>query len=168
MTLKDTNAATHLDVGEFPRDLLVTDDFARTVKLNYKKNDLSDLFQRPVQWILTSASTSRAVNRMVIISPYEAHELLRVIRASEHVTLHLYSPRMNIGYPPLDHLALYTIPERTVKRDVPISLLLQLNIFAGQLYMKSFSEYIITPNRFGTVLAIYLSPRRAVYIRAGR
>lgn len=77
---------------------------------------------------------------MVIISPYEAQALIRKIKASRHVTLHLYAPRINMNQKSLDHLNLYTVPVRQTVR-LPRSLIVMLNIFAGQLYLRSFEEY---------------------------
>ncbi|KAK6866259.1 hypothetical protein PG995_002787 [Apiospora arundinis] len=139
--LDTTSAAKHLEVGEFPRHgLWVTDDFANTVELDYSAGDQSDFFQRSVSWVLTS---TRHPERLVIVSPYEVQQLLPSIKASAHVTLRLYAPRMNMNQQPLDHLTLYTVPEREVAMtalpsETPSSL---LNLFGGQLYLQSFHEY---------------------------
>ncbi|KAK6074920.1 hypothetical protein SCUP234_07919 [Seiridium cupressi] len=140
-SLGDTSAAVHADVNEFPRDLLVTEDFARTVEMKQGRNDQSDLFQRPVQWVLTSGLGTGCVAHLVVVSPFEAQELLVDIKASETVTLHIYTPRMNVNHPSLDHLMLYTVPERESAHSIPQSLVRQLNLFAGQLYVQSFKEY---------------------------
>ncbi|KAK7985571.1 hypothetical protein PG988_003193 [Apiospora saccharicola] len=139
--LDTTSAAKHLEVGEFPRHgLWVTDDFANTVELDYSIGDQSDFFQRSVSWVLTS---TRHPERLVIVSPYEVQQLLSSIKASTYVTLRLYAPRMNMNQQPLDHLTLYTVPDREVATtalpsETPSSL---LNLFAGQLYLQSFHEY---------------------------
>ncbi|KAK6843829.1 hypothetical protein PG987_004689 [Apiospora arundinis] len=139
--LDTTSAAKHLEVGEFPRHgLWVTDDFANTVELDYSTGDQSDFFQRSVSWVLTS---TRHPERLVIVSPYEVQQLLPSIKASAYVTLRLYAPRMNMNQQPLDHLTLYTVPERefamtALPSEAPLSL---LNLFGGQLYLQSFHEY---------------------------
>ncbi|KAK8043450.1 hypothetical protein PG993_005880 [Apiospora rasikravindrae] len=102
--------------------------------------DQSDFFQRSVGWVLTS---TRHPERLVTVSPYEVQQLLPLIKASTYVTLRLHVPRMNMNQQPLDHLTLYTVPERevamtTLPPETPSSL---LNLFAGQLYLKSFYEY---------------------------
>ena len=66
---------------------------------------------------------------MVIISPYEAQALIWKIETSQHVTMHLYAPRINVDQKPLDHLKLYTVPVRDNVR-VPRRLTVLLNIFA--------------------------------------
>lgn len=137
--LDKISAAAHFDVGQFPRDLLVTSDFANTVEL--KGNNIqSDAYQRPVQWILTTRS-SRDKVRMVIISPFEAQGLMNEIKKSSAVILHLYAPRSNLAFQPLDELKLYTVPALPSNWRVPVDLVLQMNLFAGQLYFRSYDEY---------------------------
>ncbi|KAK2624987.1 hypothetical protein QTJ16_005356 [Diplocarpon rosae] len=145
-TLADTSAAAYLDVAQFPRDLLVTADFASTIIVS-GTSYISDWYQRPVQWILTSACQGsrrheKTVKHMMIISPFEAHELLPQIHKSEAVTLHLYSPRPNTGFRALDGLDLYTVPARPAMPTMPRHLITQLNLFAGQLYFSSYPEYV--------------------------
>lgn len=139
--LRNTSAAAYLDVSQFPHGLLVSADFASTVKI-LGASYLSDVYQRPVQWILTntgrSASGKDAVRQMMIISPYEAQELLLHIRQSKTVALHLYAPRIDLGFRALDGLDLYTVPARSGTQ--PNSFAVQLNLFAGQLYLRSFVE----------------------------
>ena len=144
-TLRSTSAANHLDVSQFGDSLLVTTDFANTVQAS-GPSYVSDVNQRPVQWILTStpgkSSSDSMIEHMMIISPYEAQELLPKIQESDSVALHLYAPRPNLGFRALDDLSLYTIPAKLSKRPIPSDLILQLNLFAGQLYLSSFKEYV--------------------------
>jgi len=141
--LRNTSAATHLDVSQFPRDLLVTMDFGRTVKVS-GSSYISDAYLRPVQWILTSVGdeTCNKAIYMMIISPHEAQELLPKISNSKKVALHLYSPRSNLGLRAIDGLQLYTIPAQPTTRIIPRQLIVQLNLFAGQLYLDSFDDYV--------------------------
>ncbi|EFX03462.1 hypothetical protein CMQ_390 [Grosmannia clavigera kw1407] len=141
--LRATNASALLDVDMFPQDVLVTADFASTIVPEHfaNKDQQLDSFQRPPQWILSSQPVSW--DRVVIISPYEAQELLPTVRKSHNTSLHLYAPRPNLEVSPLDGLDLYTTsaarppsPER-----LPLPLALLLNLFSGQLYFKSFAEY---------------------------
>ncbi|KAK2043071.1 hypothetical protein LZ31DRAFT_622182 [Colletotrichum somersetense] len=138
--LADTSAARYYDVTKFNPGLLVTQDFARTI-VPLGKDYMADLFQRTVQWILTSATSSGTIKTAIIISPYEAQELLPDIQNSKFVTLHLYAPRPNIGYRALDTLDLYTTPRQSPTRVLPTLVLTELNLFSGQLYMKSMKEY---------------------------
>lgn len=155
-SLRDTSAAHHLDVAEFPRDLFVTIDFCRTVRPQGKSSFVSDAYQRSVQWILTSqderiqSNTVNYISRMVIISPFEAQELYELIENSKHVTMHLYGPRSNLGKPALDTLDLYNVSKvGDISLDIPPTLAIQLNLFAGQLYFGCYEEYVRACELFG-------------------
>lgn len=140
--LRSSSAAAHLDVSQFPKDLVVTADFARTVMASGKRY-VSDAYQRPVQWILTSTGVghSSTVKYMAIISPFEAQELLPLIKKYKRVTLHIYAPRCNLEFHSLDALDLFTEGKTFDPSSIPRHLVVQLNLFAGQLYLSSFKEY---------------------------
>lgn len=143
-SLRDTIAANGFDVSQLSGDgsLLVTADFARTIKSSanaYK----SDHYQRPVQWILTSRpGESDIVARMMIISPWEAQQLLPDLASARNVALHLYRPRVNLSYRSFDRLDFFTIPEQQTDLIVRPSLAMQLDLFAGQLYLSSYDDYL--------------------------
>lgn len=139
--LQDTSAARHINLDMFPKDILVTRDFSRTARKSSVHRHVSDAYQRPVQWILSSQPVNW--KRVVIISPYEANQLLPEIRKSKHVTLHLYCARPHQGIRPLDRLDLYSTPWQPPawSAPFPLRLMVQLNLFAGQLYLKSSAEY---------------------------
>lgn len=143
-SLRDVTAVAALgDVYQFPVNLLVTGDYAQTVKRR-SSLDKIDSFQRPVQWILSirDETDSALLPFLVVLSPFEANGLLDTIRNSTRVTLHLYAPRMNIGYQPLDGLDLYTVGRPLIPGSLSRTLVMQLNLFAGQLYFRSYSEYV--------------------------
>ena len=140
-SLVETTAAKELDVLEFPRGLLVTQDFARTIKGRESEYICMDTFQRAVQWVLTDGRGGIEIQNMVLISPYEANLLIPEIKMSKFVTLHLFSPRKNSLYQPLDGLRLYPFPSNTPASIIPRRLTIELNIFSGQLYFKSYGEY---------------------------
>jgi hypothetical protein len=144
-TLRGTSAAVYLDVSQFGDELLVTADFAMTVQA-VSASDIFDLYQRAPQWILTStmsdSADSNIVKHMMIISPHEAQELLPSIERSTYVALHVYAALPSLGFRPLDDLELYTVPVGLEKRSLPRRLVIQLNLFAGQLYFSSFEEYV--------------------------
>lgn len=146
--LRHTSAADCLDLSKAPRNIRVTADFARTVK--YKQSPQGyDSFQRNVQFVLTSADHRGKVDNVVVISPYEANELLASIQESRSVMLHLYAPRQNQGFASLDHLQLYTVPPKESKRMIESRFIIELNVFAGQLYFSNFQEYIEVCNYLG-------------------
>ncbi|KAF5243788.1 hypothetical protein FANTH_7982, partial [Fusarium anthophilum] len=59
---------------------------------------------------------------------------------SEHVTLHLYAPRVNLGFGPLDDIQLYSVRKKVVE-EIPRDIITFLNLFAGQLYFSSYDDY---------------------------
>ncbi|KAH7127985.1 hypothetical protein B0J13DRAFT_646104 [Dactylonectria estremocensis] len=140
-SLENTSAATYFDISQLPCDIWVTDDFASTIGVPAGSGHKSDLFQRPVQWVLTSNLSSTESCCLVIISPFEAQELLYLIMES-NITLHLYAPRPNLEFQRLNHMSLYTVPPRAEDVKIPEHLIVYLNLFAGQLYLSSFKEYV--------------------------
>ncbi|KAI8631861.1 hypothetical protein F5Y19DRAFT_492813 [Xylariaceae sp. FL1651] len=141
-SLQTTSVSSFFNLAQFTGELLATADFARSVELK-DSSDILDSYQRSVQWILTGSNIKGGqVKHMMIISPYEAQELYPEIQKSDYAALHLYAPRPNLGYRPLDKLDLYTIPRKLADRTIPHSLVVELNLFAGQLYLDSFDEYI--------------------------
>lgn len=151
-TLSTTSAAALFadDLSAFPTDLLATRDFALTVEFSQKRNDtdpyLSDAHQRPVQWLLlTRPSTDPDHSRtMVIISPHEAAILKPTLASSTSpVSLHAYNPRLTLSHRTMEHLNIYTVPAcASTWRPTPDSLITQLNLFAGQLYLRNYAEYV--------------------------
>lgn len=135
-----TSAAKEYDVRRIPRGLLVTADFARPI-VPLGNGYVSDLFQRSVQWIIISASKTAEVTAAAIISPHEAQELLPEIERSSVVSLHIYAARPNLGFRPLDGLDLYVVPHQPVPRTLCQQLVTELNLFSGQLYIKSMDDY---------------------------
>lgn len=125
----------------FPH-LYVTKDFASTIKTTFKKN-IQASFQRSVQWVMTVGRS-----RLVIISPFEAQHLLDSIASSSHVALHLYAPRTSFEFAAQD-LQLYTVTAQEHVDSVSRDVLMELNLFAGQLYMSSFDEYTLVCDMLG-------------------
>ncbi|RDW89094.1 hypothetical protein BP6252_01126 [Coleophoma cylindrospora] len=145
--LLGTTFAKLLDTKAWPQDLLVTKDFVLAIKqdenwvLGNRPAELStslDFFMRPVHWIITTKTTPI---RMVIISPFEANCLLPPIREYGRVNLHIYSPRLSVSHTTLEHLKFCAIPSLPQSWEPPQNLVMQLNIFSGQLYLRSYAEY---------------------------
>ena len=81
---------------------------------------------------------------LIILSPFEAEQLIAKIRTSKLVTLHLYAPRPNRSYGPLDTLDLYCVGREFSAGILSLcrSQIVQLNLFASQLYFQSHAEYV--------------------------
>lgn len=138
---RKTSAAEYMKLDSFPRALLATKDFVTTVNNTKMPGSCMDTYLRSAQWVLTDRQKDGGVRTMVIISPYEANKLIETIRTSEHAVLRLFAPRINLGFFPLDHLALYTIPS-PVHQMIPTRLVIELMLFAGQPYFASFEQYV--------------------------
>jgi hypothetical protein len=140
MALRDSSVARRLDLDQFRREILVTEDFVHTVKREGRKY-VSDQYQRPVQWIVTGfkGASDSPVEHMVVFSPWEVNKLLPEIRQSRAVAIHMYAPRPNLTFRSMEDLTMYTIPALPVGWAAPRRLILQLNLFAGQLYLRSYS-----------------------------
>lgn len=142
--LDDSSAAKDFWVLQLAGEgrLLVTADFAKTVKPPNRSSYLSDAFQRPVQWLLSSrAKGTTNVDRIIIISPYEANQLYKSMEGSTAATLHIYKPRCNSGYATMDQLDFHTVTAQVGPSIVPRRLAMQLALFSGQLYISSYGDY---------------------------
>src|SRR6266404_3807159 len=136
---------------------LATRDFAITTD-DSKITDLKE-YLRPVNWILSSGTGNRRV--VIVISPYEANELLPVIRKSEKVRLHIYAARVTVSMRSFSDLGFYTIPKSpTMEWTAPGYLRTELDLFSGQLYFDSKEEY----ERLCVLLALHMVHPDAKYI----
>ncbi|KAL8793776.1 MAG: hypothetical protein Q9195_003606 [Heterodermia aff. obscurata] len=101
-----------------------------------------DDYFRPVNWILTSKHDS-PVTELLIISQYEANELMNAIRdPSSAVLLHVYEPRVTRAMSSVDSSAVVPLPLATQNwLTLSPDLRLQLHLFAGQLYINTYKEY---------------------------
>jgi len=103
---------------------------------------LSMSYQRPIQSILSVyKANSRIVEHLVIVSPYEANVLLADICRYPKVPLHIFVPRTNASFAPLDRLELYNVGGDFSAEQVPQSLTIQLNLFTGSLCLRDFNGY---------------------------
>ena len=125
-------------ITEWSPSPLATADFTTTV-LQPHGARLTE-YLRPVNWILSSGSGKDS--NIVVISPYEANELLPIIRQSSYVRLHIYTPRVTSSMRSFSNLKFYSIPDsRTGRWSAPAHTRIELNLFAGQLYFDSREEY---------------------------
>jgi hypothetical protein len=138
-SLRNTTAFEHFEPSAWPHELLVTNDFTKTVQAEAHQN--LDSFLRPVHWIVSCKSSGTLI--LVVISPYEAQELIPYVRQYKRVFLHTYSPRLNIATQTIEDLSFCAIPALPQSWVTP-PVVSQLNLFAGQLYIQSYEEYELT------------------------
>ena len=136
---------------------LATASFATTTA-NSVGTRLTD-YLRPVNWILSS--TSGKDSTVIVISPFEANELLPAIRKSKEVQLHIYAPRVTASMRSFSDLTFYSIPESTAETwTTPTHVRTLLNLFAGQLYFDSREEY----ERVCVLLGLHMAHAGAMQI----
>jgi len=150
--LADSSLEPLLRDLQLPTDLLATADFARTVIPSVHAY-VSDAYQRPVQWVATASTvseTGRHVVTAVVLSPWEANALLPTIRAgTAAITLHLFAPRISLSTRSIEDLTLYATPELPPGWAPPPLLVSLLVLFAGQLYFRSYADYVETCQSLG-------------------
>jgi hypothetical protein len=140
---------------------IATGDFTTTT-LDFKRKGLTD-YLRPVNWILSSGSGKDST--VVVISPYEANELLPIIRKRKKVRLHVYAPRVTSSMRSFSDLTFHTIPDPESESpaagrwSAPAHVKMELNLFAGQLYFDSREEY----ERVCALLALSMAHPDAQY-----
>ncbi|KAI9432124.1 hypothetical protein H4582DRAFT_2084063 [Lactarius indigo] len=127
---------------------LATIDFAITTT-DSSITDSTD-YLRPVNWILSSGFGKESV--AIVISPYEANELLPNIRKSGKVRLHVYAPRVTASMRSFSDLTFYTVPESPEKWTAAAHLRTELDLFARQLYFDTIQEY----RRLCALLALHI------------
>ncbi|KAI6118454.1 hypothetical protein F5141DRAFT_1212382 [Pisolithus sp. B1] len=120
------------------RHVFATSDYCTVVQGRTQANVGEHL--RPVTWILSSQPNGNPT--LVILSPFEVNELLPEIRNSGSVCLHIYTSRTQARMAPCDDLRLYTIPSAFPDWIAPASLVDQVNLFSGQLYLRDYITYL--------------------------
>jgi len=138
--LAPINMAKALDsTVEWSPTPLASADFMTTTTDDPDGVALTD-FLRPVNWILSSGSGKDSV--VVVISPYEANELLPIIRKSNKVRLHIYAPRVTFSMRSFSDLTFHSTPNSLAESwSAPTHVRTALNLFAGQLFFDNKAEY---------------------------
>lgn len=140
-----------------PRDfpwspcLLTTKDCSITIGEQFRS---TGQYLRPVNWIISSTG-AQGRTILVIISPYEANELLPEIRKSKAVHLHQYLPRVTQSMKSFDDLSFHCIPPLPPSWEPPTpELVIQLGLWAGQLYFPNHETYL----QLCAFLGVYTRP----------
>lgn len=120
--------------------LRATSDFARTVER--PQSGHYDNYLRPVNWVLTCKQEIKPTY-LLIISQYEANELMREIQApSSGVNFHIYEPKVTKSMGSVDFGM--EPPSRSMGewQDMSSGLRRELNLFAGQVYLNTYKDYM--------------------------
>lgn len=149
-TLSQTSVEKYRQKKSWTSDLLATKDFATTVSVRGQTGHMDD-FLRPVHWVVSS--TQGKDNSFVIMSPHEVNELIPMILRYGLVCVHMYSPKVTKAMKSFEDLSFCPIaPALGVSAQIPIALVQQLGIFAGQLYLRDYNAY----ERLCGFLGLYL------------
>jgi len=162
-TLEQTSLRNHIGEDPWTTQILTTVDFSRSLNFDSdtSMSELeseveseveakleTDLLLHPVIWIMsTHALHNSNYPTLIIVSLFEANELLPAIRESSFVNLYMYSPRMQkaaVGI--FDLVSGPTPPFPDKHRSHSIhpemeELLIQINVYAGGLYFSSYEMY---------------------------
>jgi hypothetical protein len=131
----NTSLSAEYTPAQWPKQVLVTTDFLRTIETSVRESQND--FVRPVQWILKGYETKQ----LVVISQYEANELLPEIRKGKNTTLIVYSARIARDMRSFDGMDIYRVPESDQALNIAPEAITMLNLLAGQLYFSSFQDY---------------------------
>ncbi|KAF8557183.1 hypothetical protein OG21DRAFT_1601805 [Imleria badia] len=137
-TLEQSSAATS-EAHMWSPFILATTDFCKTID-RASWHGMVDQYLRPVQWILSGKGDLGRV--LVILSPFEVDCLMPDIRVSKSVHLHVYTPRTTKYIRPADDLMFYSIPPVPDGWTPPWDLMDELNVFAGQPYLRDHETYL--------------------------
>ncbi|KAK7438856.1 hypothetical protein VKT23_017782 [Stygiomarasmius scandens] len=97
---------------------------------------------RPVTWIISGGlNTDETTAVLVVISPYEANQLRPTIEKSKKLHLHIYAPRVTQAQRSFDNLRFHVIPPLSTSYAPCASMIMQLNLFSGQLYLQDWKTY---------------------------
>jgi hypothetical protein len=115
--------------------LFATKDFSGTITLS--SGVVMDDFLRAVQWILITTESPR----LLLLSPFEANELLPKIRSSRYTSLHIYSPRTSRIVRPIEDLDFFTVSRRRQFTRPEPRVMHELNLFSGQLFFRDRASF---------------------------
>jgi hypothetical protein len=140
---------------------LASQDFMITIaKSSIQRLKLGE-YLRPVNWILSSGSGRDGI--FVVISPYEANELLPIIRKGNKVRLHAYAPRVSASMRSFSDLTFHLIPRSPEQEwTAPAHIRTELNLFSGQLFFDSREEY----EKVCALLVLHMAHPGAEHIEA--
>jgi len=154
-TLEQTSFRDQIGEDPWTAQILTTVDFSTSLAFA-RDTSMSDLESRletglplqPVTWVMSTRALHDGNHlTFIIISPFEANELLPAIRKSNFVNLYMYSPRMQNAIPAIFDLVAGPTPPFLDKHRIHSihteteELLIQLNLYAGELFFDSYEMY---------------------------
>ncbi|MCJ1310407.1 hypothetical protein MMC25_004071 [Agyrium rufum] len=135
---RKTTASRMLKIIGWPGDLLASNDFMATI-ISHGEQEL-DQFLRPVHWI--ACFREEMPVKLVLLSPYEANEMMKIRGQWKSTSLHIYSTRTSSFMTSLENLTYCSTPTTKPIAQQIQPLMRQVNLFAGQIFLKDHEEYI--------------------------
>ncbi|KAK7434636.1 hypothetical protein VKT23_020102 [Stygiomarasmius scandens] len=133
--------------------LLATKDFGITIR-GYRP--ALDDYMRPVTWIISGGSLRDGTSALVVISPFEADRLrsdIVLYHEQSGLHLHVYTPKVTQNRGSSDDLRFLAIPPLSPTWHHPCPhMMMQLDLFAGQLYLPNWEAY----KRLCNYLGLYI------------
>ena len=128
----------------FWNHLHVSTDFAQTVQ-----HDILDQYLRPVHWILVPKTLP--IESLLLISQYEANQLMHdILSPSSSVLLLNYEPRVTRSMLSVEASSYPSTPlEKEAWGRFTPELMLELHLFAGQLYLNTYEDYMLLVRELG-------------------
>ncbi|KAI9929431.1 hypothetical protein MW887_000901 [Aspergillus wentii] len=124
--------------------LYATKDFVTSIQ---RRNGIQDdEFLKPVNWILSSIHSPN----LLVLSQYEANELIPVICDSPNTRLHVYTSRTTKSMRSFRDLAFFINGVSNFDNQQFVETTRDLELFAGSLYFKSLEDH----NRFRSFLGL--------------
>ena len=151
-TLEQTSFSNQIREDPWSTQILTTVDFYRSLVLKsgapISKLIEPDFPLQPITWVLSTRALHDSNHlTLIIISPFEANELLPSIRRSNFVNLHMYSPRMQNTTVGIFDLVPGPTPPFSNKyychdtHSEMEELMIQVNLYAGELFFGSYEMY---------------------------
>ncbi|KAF8446832.1 hypothetical protein BGX38DRAFT_1093847 [Terfezia claveryi] len=154
-TLEQTSFSNQIGKDPWTSRILTTVDFSRSLVLKSgapisepPAGPETDFPLQPVTWVMSTRALHDSNHLiLIIISPFEANELLPSIRRSTSVNLHMYSPRMQNTTVGIFDLVPGSTPPFSNKHychnihPEMEQLMIQVNLYAGELFFSSYEMY---------------------------
>ncbi|KIY51106.1 hypothetical protein FISHEDRAFT_37737 [Fistulina hepatica ATCC 64428] len=131
--------------------LRASDDFIRTVKHSYSRGCMDNYLRIP-RWVLSYTRVTGQPT-FILISPYEANEIIDLVRESKAAVLGMFSARMSRMTPTLDSFDRFIVPSGRRFQRPSDDILHELNMFAGTLFFNEKKEYEAMCKMFGLLLS---------------
>lgn len=117
-------------------NLFVTEDFKTVIQSSLQS---CDEFLRPIWWI-GQIRRGEARNVLILLSSFEANNLLPAFRKSVNSTLFMYRPRLSKIHSNLLNDAKLQVTGSSALSTIDIDDQVQIGVYSGQMYFEDIAE----------------------------